>query len=85
MISIARARFCDVKGGSRRRRQILRARMELDPRTPQLAFFLASVYAAMRAYPDAVRYLDRTIALNPRWAGIYADRAIDHARQEWRR
>jgi len=29
----------------------------------------------MRHYADAVRYLDRTLALNPRWAGIYADRA----------
>ncbi len=50
--------------------------MELDPRTPQLAFFMANVRASMRAYPDAVRYLDRTLALNPRWAGIYADRAL---------
>jgi len=30
----------------------------------------------MRRYADAVRYLDRTLALNPRWAGIYADRAM---------
>ena len=50
--------------------------VELDPRTPQLAFFMANVYGAMRAYPAAIRYLDRTLALNPRWAGIYADRAV---------
>jgi TolB-like protein/Flp pilus assembly protein TadD len=50
--------------------------LELDSRSPQLAFFVARVYGAMRAYPDAVRYLDRTLALNPQWAGIYADRAV---------
>jgi serine/threonine-protein kinase len=49
--------------------------LELDPRTPQLAFNIANIHGAMRHYPDAVRYLDRTLALNPRWAGIYADRA----------
>jgi eukaryotic-like serine/threonine-protein kinase len=50
--------------------------LELDPRTPQLAFNVANVHGAMRHYADAVRYLDRTIALNPRWAGVYADRAM---------
>jgi serine/threonine-protein kinase len=49
--------------------------LELDPRTPQLAFNIANIHGAMRNYADAVRYLDRTLALNPRWAGIYADRA----------
>jgi len=49
--------------------------LELDPRTPQLAFNIANIHGAMRHYADAVRYLDRTLALNPRWAGIYADRA----------
>ena len=49
--------------------------LELDPRTPQLAFTVANVYGAMRDYPNAVRYVDRTLALNPKWAGIYADRA----------
>jgi len=50
--------------------------LELDPRTPQLAFVVANVHGAMRDYPAAVRYLDRTLALNPKWAGIYADRAL---------
>jgi len=50
--------------------------LELDPRTPQLAFTIANVHGAMRHYADAVRYVDRTLALNPRWAGIYADRAM---------
>jgi serine/threonine-protein kinase len=50
--------------------------LELDPRTPHLPFNIANIYGAMRDYPDAVRYLDRTLALNPRWAGIYADRAL---------
>ena len=30
----------------------------------------------MRDYPDAVRYLERTLALSPRWAGVYADLAM---------
>jgi serine/threonine-protein kinase len=49
--------------------------LELDPRAPHLPFNIANIHGAMRRYPDAVRYLDRTLALNPRWAGIYADRA----------
>jgi tetratricopeptide (TPR) repeat protein len=49
--------------------------LELDPRTPRLAFNIANIHGAMRHYSDAVRYLDRTLELNPRWAGIYADRA----------
>jgi serine/threonine-protein kinase len=48
---------------------------ELDPRSPQLAFYVGTGYGAARDYAKAVRYLDRTMALNPRWAGIYADRA----------
>ena len=50
--------------------------MELDPRTPQLPFNIANIHGATRHYADAVRYLDRTLALNPKWAGIYADRAM---------
>ena len=48
---------------------------ELDPRSPQLAFYVSSGYGAARDYAKAVQYIDRTMALNPRWAGIYADRA----------
>ena len=49
--------------------------VELDPRSPDLAFSLATTYGLMRAYPDAVRYVERTIALSPQWAGIRADLA----------
>ena len=48
---------------------------ELDPRSPQLAFFVGTTYGANRQYADAVRYIDRTIALNPQWVGVRADRA----------
>ena len=48
---------------------------ELDPRSPQAAFGVANIHGAMRHYADAIRYVDRTLALNPRWAGVYADRA----------
>ena len=50
--------------------------VELDPRSPQLAFSVAGAYGMARAYPDAVRYVERTLALNPRWAGVYADLAV---------
>jgi hypothetical protein len=30
--------------------------LELDPRTPQLAFNVANVHGTMRHYADAVRY-----------------------------
>jgi hypothetical protein len=53
-----------------------RACVGARPRTRQLAFNIANIHVAMRHYPDAVRYLDRTLALNPRWTGIYADRAM---------
>ena len=48
---------------------------ELDPRSPQAAFGVANIHGAMRHYADAIRYVDRTLALNPRWTGVYADRA----------
>jgi serine/threonine-protein kinase len=48
---------------------------ELDPRSSPAAFGVANIHGAMRHYADAIRYVDRTIALNPRWAGVYADRA----------
>ena len=48
---------------------------ELNPRSPQLAFYVGTSHGAARDYAEAVRYLDRTMALSPRWAGIYADRA----------
>ena len=50
--------------------------VELDPRSAEAAFNLAMTYAVMRAYPDAVRYTQRTLALSPRWAGVYADLAM---------
>jgi len=48
---------------------------ELDPRSAPAAFGVANIHGAMRHYADAIRYVDRTLALNPRWAGVYADRA----------
>jgi serine/threonine-protein kinase len=48
---------------------------ELDPRSPQLAFFVGTTYGSYREYLEAVKYLDRAIALSPRWVGVYADRA----------
>jgi len=46
---------------------------ELDPRSHEIAWSVAWTYGAMRAYPDAVRYLERTLALAPRWSALYAD------------
>ena len=46
---------------------------ELDPRSHEIAWSLAWTYGVMRAYPDAVRYLERTLALAPRWSALYAD------------
>ncbi len=56
--------------------------VELDARSPETAWTLAATYSVMRAYPDAVRYLERAIALAPRWAGIRADLAVQFVR--WR-
>ena len=50
--------------------------VELDPRSPEPAFNLAMTYGSMRDYPNAVRYTQRTLALSPRWAGVYADLAM---------
>jgi len=55
---------------------------ELDPRSAEKAIVLAGSYARLRDYPNAVRYLERTIALNPRWPGVYADLAMHTVR--WR-
>jgi len=33
-------------------------------------------YESLRDYPNAVRYIQRTLALSPRWAGVYADLAM---------
>ena len=55
---------------------------ELDPRSAQKAIILSSSYGRLRDYPNAVRYLERTIALNPRWPGVYADLAMHTVR--WR-
>ena len=48
---------------------------ELDPRAASTAFNVSNIHGAMRHFADAIRYVDRTLALNPRWAGVYADRA----------
>ena len=50
--------------------------VELDPRSFEAAFSVAGNYAAMRDYADAIRYMDRTTALNPQWTGMYADGAM---------
>jgi serine/threonine-protein kinase len=49
---------------------------ELDPRSPETAWTLGMTYHLSRAYPDAVRYFERALALNPRWPGLYADVAM---------
>jgi serine/threonine-protein kinase len=49
--------------------------VELDPRSPDASFSLAGTYAALRDYPNAVRYTERTLALSPQWTGVYADHA----------
>ena len=50
--------------------------VELDPRSFESAFGVAGNYAAMRDFPNAIRYMDRTMALNPQWTGMYADGAM---------
>ena len=55
---------------------------ELDPRSAEKAIVVSSGYARTRDYANAVRYLERTIALNPRWPGVYADLAMHIVR--WR-
>jgi len=49
---------------------------DLDPRSAMSAHILAATYQLMRSYPDAARYHERTLALSPRWAGVYADLAL---------
>ena len=49
--------------------------VELDPRSSDAAFSLAGTYGAIRDYPNAVRYAERTLALTPQWTGVNADRA----------
>jgi serine/threonine-protein kinase len=50
--------------------------VELDPRSSDATFSLAGTYAALRDYPNAVRYTERTLALDPQWTGVYADHAM---------
>jgi len=50
--------------------------VELDPRSSDATFSLAGTYAALRDYPNAVRYTERTLALSPQWTGVYADHAL---------
>jgi serine/threonine-protein kinase len=50
--------------------------VELDPRSSEAAFNLAGTYGIIRDYPNAVRYAERALALNPRWTGVNADRAM---------
>ena len=49
--------------------------VELDPRSSDASFSAAGTYAALRDYPNAVRYTQRTLALNPEWIGVNADHA----------
>jgi len=49
---------------------------ELDPRSLETAWAVGGTYVLMRAYPDAVRYYERALALNPSWSRAYADLAI---------
>ena len=60
----------------------LKRAAELDPRAHDIVWALAWTYAATHDYPDAVRYLERTLALAPRWSALYADLAL--ARVMWR-
>ena len=50
--------------------------VELDPRSSDASFSLAGTYAALRDYPNAVRYTERTLALSPQWTGVFADHAM---------
>ena len=50
--------------------------VELDPRSSEASFSLAGTSALLRDYPNAVRYTERTLALSPRWTGVYADHAL---------
>jgi len=50
--------------------------VDLDPRSSDATFSLAGTYAALRDYPNAVRYTERTLALSPQWTGVYADHAM---------
>ena len=50
--------------------------VELDPRSSEAPFGVAGTLGAIRDYPNAVRYTERTIALSPRWTGVNADRAM---------
>jgi serine/threonine-protein kinase len=56
----------------------LKRAAELDPRAHDIAWSLAWTYGVMRDYPDAVRYLERTLALAPRWSALYADLGLAH-------
>jgi len=50
--------------------------VDLDPRSPDATFSLAGTSAALRDYPNAVRYTERTLALSPQWTGVYGDHAM---------
>ena len=50
--------------------------VELDPRSSDATFSVAGTSAALRDYPNAVRYTERTLALSPEWTGVYADLAM---------
>jgi serine/threonine-protein kinase len=60
----------------------LKRAAELDPRAHDIAWSLAWTYGVMREYPDAVRYLERTLALAPKWSAVYADLGL--AQVMWR-
>jgi serine/threonine-protein kinase len=53
----------------------LRQAADLDPQNSTLLGSLGETLVLMRDVTEAVRYLDRTIALAPDWSGPYRDKA----------
>jgi len=73
---VARAAVLRRQGRFAEAAATLARAVELDPRSPEPAFSLATTYGSLRDYPNAIRYIQRTLALSPRWAGVYADLAM---------
>ncbi len=48
---------------------------DLDPRSSILALEVAVTYLVLGQYPQAERYFDRAISLQPDWIGPYIDKA----------
>ena len=51
------------------------AASEIDPRSPMIAFNLGETYALMRNYPDAEKWYDRALILNPEYSRAYSWKA----------